>query len=414
MNSLGVLASMAVLLVVVTLLLSRPWWPRSKSDGRPLRAAANVAVYRQRLLEIDADEAAGLLDEATARQLRDEHAARLLQDADDVAPGVTPVQTGRTWALLILLPIFAVGAYAASGRWPMAEKIEQARVDPDVASELALEHGLEQLVQHLEAQPDDAEAWARLGEIELSRGRSDAAASAYAKATALVPDRGDWWAAEGEALAMAQSQDLRGAPAGRFERALVLSPDNSKALFYGGMVAAQSGDFALASQRWRRLKQQGGLPEGLANFIDSSLAQWDQPVVAPGQSPGQGPSTAENQTAPGVLSVTLATASDRGAPPSVLDTLTVFARPVGGRMPIAVRRQVVGPDAFPLTVMLSDADAMTPDALLSEAGTFELVARLSRGEGVAAQPEDWEGQITVDDDTDRSSLQLRLAPRQLP
>lgn len=257
MNSLGVLASMAVLLVVVTLLLSRPWWPRSKSDGRPLRAAANVAVYRQRLLEIDADEAAGLLDEATARQLRDEHAARLLQDADDVAPGVTPVQTGRTWALLILLPIFAVGTYAASGRWPMAEKIEQARVDPDVASELALEHGLEQLVQHLEAQPDDAEAWARLGEIELSRGRSDAAASAYAKATALVPDRGDWWAAEGEALAMAQSQDLRGAPAGRFERALVLSPDNSKALFYGGMVAAQSGDFALASQRWRRLKQQG-------------------------------------------------------------------------------------------------------------------------------------------------------------
>lgn len=414
MSSMWVLAAMAVLLIAVMLALSRPWWPGARTDGTPARTAANVAVYRQRLLEIDADEAAGLLDATTAAQIRDEHAARLLQDADEARPRATS-RSGRIWLLLVLVPVLAIGAYAASGRWSLAEKIEQARVDPEVANALALDHGLTQLKSHLERQPDDAEAWARLGEIELSRNRAQAAASAYARATALVPDRGDWWAAEGEALAILQSHDLRGAPAGRFERALVLSPNDSKALFYGGLVAAQTGDFALASQRWNRLRQRNDLPPGVATFIESSLAQWAGLSDEEGEPTEVQPSDQALPSAPpSSVSVTLTLATGRGAPPPALNTLTVFARPVGGGMPLAVRRQTISTADFPLAISLSDADAMTPEAVLSRASSIELVARLSRGEGVAAQPEDWEARQVLDEGATRSSLQLQLAPRQLP
>jgi cytochrome c-type biogenesis protein CcmH len=374
-----ILATMALLLVLAVLALSRPWWQRGAGDA-PQRAAANVAVYRQRLQEIDADAAAGLLDEVTAAQLRDEHAARLLVDAGGAAVTNDAPRNGRLWLLLALVPLLTIGAYVASGRWAMATQIEQARTDPEVATQLAIASGLSQLTDHLERQPDDADAWAQLGEVELASGAPEAAAQAYSRATALVPDRGDWWAAEGEALAMAQSQDLRGAPTERFERALVLAPDDGKALFYGGLAAAQSGDYAQAQARWTRLKARGDLPEAVAGVIDSGLAQWAaaQGLAAPTQQ-------AES---PAVLTVEVSLDTAAGTLPPELNTLTLFARPVGGRMPIAVRRQAIDSQAFPVTLSLSDANAMTPDALLSEARSFELVARLSRGEGVAAQAED--------------------------
>ena len=204
-----ILALMALLLLMAVLALSRPWWRRDAPGETPQRAAANVAVYRQRLQEIDADAAAGLLDQGSAAQLRDEHAARLLTDAGGAAMPTGAHRRGRLWLSLALVPLLAIGAYAASGRWSLATQIEQARTDPQVATRLALAKGLEQLKLHLKRQPNDAEAWAQLGEVELSRGQPEAAAAAYARATALVPDRGQWWAAEGEALAMAQSQDLR-------------------------------------------------------------------------------------------------------------------------------------------------------------------------------------------------------------
>ncbi|MDP1542115.1 MAG: c-type cytochrome biogenesis protein CcmI [Polycyclovorans sp.] len=408
-----ILALMALLLLMALLALSRPWWRRDAPGETPQRAAANVAVYRQRVQEIDADAAAGLLDQGSAAQLRDEHAARLLTDAGGAAVPTGAPRRGRLWLSLALVPLLAIGAYAASGRWSLATQIEQARTDPQVATRLALAKGLEQLKLQLKRQPNDAEAWAQLGEVELSRGQPEAAAAAYARATALVPDRGQWWAAEGEALAMAQSQDLRGAPSARFERALTLAPDDPKALFYGGLAAAQAGDYATAAARWRRLKQRDDLPAAVAEVIASGLAEWrgevdglDAPSALPAPPP---PAAAQS-----VLTVRLSLAETPKPPPPELNTLTLFARPVGGRMPIAVRRQVVDVDAFPMTLRLSDADAMTPDALLSAAASLELVARLSRGQGVAAQSEDWEALVTVEEGTDRSALTLQLAPRQLP
>lgn len=382
---------MVALALAVTALLCWPWFRAVRDDG-PDREAINVAVYRSRLAELEADVAAGVIDAESADQARAEQEARLLDDAQGDSLPMTRRRQIPLWILVLLLPVFAGIWYAAEGRWGMAQEIERARIDPVVNQRLAFDHGITQLQKLLAENPDDAESWARLGRSMLAVNRPNEAVRAYARATALVPDQPDWWAAEGEALAALQNQDLRGAPAARFERALALAPAHGKGLFYGGLAAAQGGDFATARERWSVLIAQPDLPESVRGIIEEGLSQWS------GESSAEGPLMPPQPASPPVAGVRVVVELDLDARHrAALDQrpfLLVFARAADGPpMPLAVQRLTA--PSFPLTVTLSEADAMMPTLTLANFEQYEIVARLSTGGDVSARPGDVEGRISV-------------------
>lgn len=392
---------MAALALVTGLLLAWPWLRRSATVS-PDRAAINVAIYRSRLAEVEADVAAGILDAADAALIKAEQGGRLLEDADR-EPGGTPQRRSvYGWLLVAAIPLSAGLWYLLEDRWGVAQRIELARNDPAIAEQLAIAHGLSALETRVRQQPEESGSWAQLGELYLRLQRPQDAAAAFARLTALEPDDPDAWAAEGEALASVQGQDLSGAPRARFERALVLAPEHGKSLFYGGLAAAQAGELRLAEARWSRLAEREDLPPALRRLVDEALAEWR----------GERAGDARPAPAPADLRIPVRVQLDPALAGAVggREQLLVFVRAADGPpMPLAVRR--LSATGFPQRVTLSAADAMTPELSLEAFDRYEVVARLSTGGDVAARPGDLEGRLRVDRAAAQAGIVLTLDTR---
>ncbi|TAJ25634.1 c-type cytochrome biogenesis protein CcmI, partial [Bosea sp. (in: a-proteobacteria)] len=156
---------MAALLLLACLWLTRPYW-RAPGAALLRRKAANVAVYRSRLAEIDAEAEAGVVEAEAAAQLKQELAARLLQDAEN--PVDAPVEgAGRRWAaalvMTLLLAVFAGLFYWKKGGWKSQLEVQLAASDPAAARQMAIGDMVVKLAKRLETNPEDVEGWAMLG-----------------------------------------------------------------------------------------------------------------------------------------------------------------------------------------------------------------------------------------------------------
>src|SRR4029077_15028710 len=96
----GAVAAAAVIAWVLRPLLVR------KKAAPPSRAAANVAIYRDQLRELDADLAAGTLAREDYERARAELEARALRDASQPdAPAVAPPGRSLAWTLAAAVPL---------------------------------------------------------------------------------------------------------------------------------------------------------------------------------------------------------------------------------------------------------------------------------------------------------------------
>jgi cytochrome c-type biogenesis protein CcmH len=182
-----------------------------------------------------------------------------------------------------------------------------------------------------------------------------------------------------ESLVANDEREIDGHAAELFEQALVMAPDNTRALWYGGIIAFRRGDLALAQQRWIEL-QNHELPPDLRQVVAERLSEVAR---ARGQAPPAAiPSEKTAQTASAVtLRIDIApTIAGKAAPGS---SLFVIARRGDSGPPLAVVRRTVG--TWPLELTVTDADAMLPGIALAEGGPLRVIARVSRkGEPIAS------------------------------
>jgi len=154
----------------------------------------------------------------------------------------------------------AGGAMAAPG--PDADTVAAAAQMPPADRKAMIEGMVGRLAARLEAEPDDADGWLRLGRAYLVLEQRDRAANAYERAAALRP---------GDVSIRVQAVDalLAGLPptAQVPPRALALlrqieavDPNEPTALWYLGLAAAQERQADAARQYWTRLLTQ--LPAG--------------------------------------------------------------------------------------------------------------------------------------------------------
>lgn len=385
------LASMLLLFVFAMAWMTRPLW-RARVDAGQRRRAANVAAYHQRLGEIEADRGAGLLDEATAASLRAELDARLLADAEGVErTTAAPARSGLLGAFLVLVVAgVALFGYLRQDSWRLQTRIAAAPrggAAEGPTSQARVEEMVGRLAQRLEQNPADVDGWALLARAYFAMERYADAAVAYGKANALTNGQEpDLLTGEGEALAMAGDRNLPGRPQRLFEQALALAPDHGKALWYAGLSAAQSGDAALARERWEKLSRQE-LPEAMRAVLDRQLAELG------GAAPASEPAPA---AAAGVaLRVSVSLAPPLADRVTADATLFVFARAADGPpMPLAVHRGKAAD--LPQEVRLDDSMAMTPAARLSQFDRWVVTARLSRSGQAQAASGDLQGSLTVE------------------
>ncbi|HEX4872345.1 MAG TPA: c-type cytochrome biogenesis protein CcmI [Nevskiaceae bacterium] len=400
---------MLVLALIAGLLLARPWL-QGRYDATLSRREANVAGYRQRLAELAAEEAAGLIDAEAARHLREELDRRLLADADgapvaaDRRPPPRPLLA--LWLGLLLSLLAAGGYWGLGGSWRVQARIEQAAADPAAAERLSVLAMVEGLQARLAGQPDDLEGWTLLARSLGVLERHAEAAEAYARALRLAPSPdADLLTGEGEMRALAVGRDLQGLPRERFEQALQVAPDHPRALWFAGLAALQAGETDRTRALWQRLADRPDLPPELRETLLGRLRELDAAGLAAAPAPA-----APAAAAPPVqLRIRLALSEVPGSWPERA-ALFVYARAEPGPpMPVAVYRG--RPQEVPGEIVLDDRSAMLPGVSLSQFSQWRVGARISLDGEATPGPGDFEDERLVSLTEAAAPVALQLAPR---
>lgn len=380
----------AALLIVAALSFVLPPLLRAREKSSVAAERLNVTVYRDQLRELDADRAAGTLDDAHYQRARLELERRLLEEVDaSAAPAPAAHARSRLTAVLLGLavPVLAVGLYFVVGN-PRALSPVALPTDPSKGvTREQVEAMVSKLAERMKQNPEDAQGWAMLGKSYAAMGRLDDAVAAYANAEKRVPDNPHLLADYADTLAMQQGQNLKGAPEALIARALKIDPNHVKSLALAGTIAFEKNDYPGAVRHWEKLLTQLPPDSDIARGVQSSIAEArDLGAKAGGLSK---PSAAGNSGISGTVSLAPALAA-KAAPG---DTVFVFARAAasdgGSRMPLAIVRKKVSD--LPAKFALDDSMAMSPGAKLSGAPQVIVGARVSKSGDAMPRPGDLQG-----------------------
>lgn len=278
------------------------------------------------------------------------------------------------------LAAFAIYFLASNWSWDPADQVAPPS-GADVRQMVA------QLRTRLEQQPDDIEGWKFLGRSATVMGdyalAQQAFGEAYTRSRGQDPDAVTGFA---ESLVLNDERAIDGQAAQLFEQALALDPDNARALWYGGIVAYRRGDLPLAQQRWVEL-QNHELPPDLRQVVAERLAEIERAQGGAGAAPAPA-------AAAGGIAITIGMAPALAPQAPAGATLFVIARRGEGGPPLAVVRRAAG--SWPVSLTMTDADAMLPGTSLVDAGPLRIVARISRQGGPIAASGDLFGEVGYD------------------
>ena len=243
-----------------------------------------------------------------------------------------------------------------------------------------IEEMVRQLENRLRDEPNDVNGWLMLGRTYARLQQISESSRAYRRALALEPSsEAKLGVAEAEILL--DRNNLMGEAGRLVEDVLATEPQNSKALFYGGMVAMVRNDVDAFRERWQLLLTLSP-PDDVRALIESQLAGIDA-LPEESRPPEQGQ----------VISVSVSISAglaERVNPQAVLYLLA--RNPERPGPPLAVVRHAAA--NLPATLTLSDANAMMPGITLTALPRLELVARITKSGEPTAQPGDLFGEAT--------------------
>ena len=264
-------------------------WPLSRPWPQPREDAADVAFYRAQIVEIDAELSRGALDPQQAESAKALAARRLLAAApDEVAVGDTPRLRKIAAALaLVLIPAVALGLYQKIGNpelpdMPLAARLQSQPVTTDIAVAVA------KIEAHIDAHPDDGQAYEVVAPVYLRMGRFDDAVRARGLALKLLGPTPERYVRYAEALSYAADGLVSPEAEIQIDQALKLDPKFMEARYFQGLAAAQHDEKEAARKIWSDMMAE--LPEGskVKAAVAEKIAMLDAPdTVEPPSSAAQ-------------------------------------------------------------------------------------------------------------------------------
>ncbi len=377
--SSGLLLLLALSFLLIPVLRGR------RAQQEEDRTALNVALYQERVAELQAQGEEGVLSAEQLARGRDEAARELLDDTENAEPSRS-ARLGKALPLVaaFLVPLMAVGLYLHFGA---SDKVELAREFAQAPQ--SLEEMTTRLERAVAAQPDSAEGLYFLGRAYMAQERPADAAKAFERAVGVAgrqPELLGQWA---QALYFANNKQWTAAMQALTDEALKADANEVTSLGLLGIAAFEGERYQEAIDYWNRLLAQ--LPEGDASR-NALLGGIDKAKEKLGAGEGKASAPVVAAAAPVAkltVKVELAAALKDKVKPD--DTVFIFARASAGPpMPLAAKRVTVA--QLPIEVELSDSDAMVATMKLSSVAEVQLVARVSRsgqptkGEWIGSSP----------------------------
>ena len=399
----------SVLVLIAFLIVLPPLWRK-----QPVAAAdmdqRNIAIARQRLLELKEQLQAGTLSQALYDEQLLELEQALSDDLDIESPVNAAQSQGRwvAWLLVLAIPLVAGSLYWTLGNYPSLTPVDQTAAAKKAASErdqmVSMVAGL---AARLEKQPEDSQGWLMLGRSYKYLEDFPRAVAAFEHAYRLIGDKPEIMLLYADALAYVNNEELVGKPAELVFKALAIEPDNVTGLWLAGMAKAQTGEFVAAMALWKKLETL--LPPGsealqeIQGLMVKLATQIPEGTELAEAAPVQTAATPSLSAANIAVEVSLSPELQKSTSPT--DTVFVYAQALSGpQMPLAIVRKQVS--ELPLSVSLTDAMAMMPTMKLSNFEQVKLLARISKSGNAMKQPGDLIGVIEPVALADKSSHKI--------
>ncbi|WP_201582692.1 c-type cytochrome biogenesis protein CcmI [Psychrobacter jeotgali] len=393
----------ALILAVIAIM---PWLKSSKRNAQPVDDQLldiNVAVFRERLAELQIDKDQGTIDDAHYQNQKLELERQLLDVQRQVAT-MTPPDTKSRLMVMVWVPLLAGLAYILIGDrtptfdfWAAEDKVGQVADDLltgkiDQPPAWAIEDEGRELITQMQANvhhhAHDADRWMRLSELFLSLEANEAALEALSRAYRLSPDNEEIATTYAQISFFANQGQLDASSRRVLKEVLAKNPEHEGAQMLMAMGEARASNFDEAQSWIKRLRDSIAAKPGDHTQALASLDELSANVVIQQQQASQGIEV--NVTVnPSLLPLVKAD-----------DILFIAIRDVNGGAPYAAKR-------LPITVIqqgqasisLSDLDAMMPERTIASARSekvqLAVVARISHSGTAGAESGDLSGNPVV-------------------
>jgi cytochrome c-type biogenesis protein CcmH len=349
------LSAAAMLALVLALLL--PPLRRPRSSGNADARSVNLAIFRERLRELEADREAGTLSASAFDAARADLERELLADLPPQQQ-LRESRAGRKtlMAVALIVPALTIGVYWQLGGLPNLPAGGAVPSDPETQMAF-IRANIESLRERVEADPDVLEPRLVLARAYLLLDRPDRALDVYADTVERFGDQAPILSDYAEAVAATQDGQLKGAPAALLARALAADAAHPKALWLAGLAAAQADDDRMAAAYWRRLL--AVLPPE-----SESAAELQEILTEVARRLDRARIPVEVEVDPALAGRLSGDA-----------VVFVLARPTGGGAPLAVTRFPAS--ELPRKVVLDESMAMVPGHTLAQVAEVMIEARIS-------------------------------------
>ncbi|MDH5424924.1 MAG: c-type cytochrome biogenesis protein CcmI [Gammaproteobacteria bacterium] len=362
------------------------------------RNELNIAIAKERLLELEQEFNNGLIDEELYQQQKTECQKSLVTDVTESGIALDDKTASKTQIILalIIIPLITIPMYFSLG----TPSVFDDPNNPGSASAdshekqgmVSMEEALNNLARRLEQDPTNIKGWQMLARSYMSVKRYDMAADSYGKLYQLVGDKPAVMLAYADALSMSRGGKITGQPFALIKKALQLSPDSITALWLTGLGYSEAGQYDTAIQYWQQLVPLLQADEASRNQVLSLITQAEQKLGhaanvnnAVSKEVGTDP---VNGAASIIVTVSLAEKFQSMVSPD--DVVFIFAKASQGPpMPLAAVRKRISD--LPITVTLDDSMAMMPQMKLSSFAEVSVGARISKSGSAIGQSGDLEG-----------------------
>ena len=378
----GLLTLLLALVIILPL-------TRGRAESSQSRNQLNTELYKQRLQELEQDKDQGLLEEG-------EQATQELQKSllDDVVTEQPQQYRSGNWlwlpAVLIVLVVayggyWQLGAYNKVAQWQnnagrLSELTRQVLLEPDGdVTEQDMTDLIQSLRTKLHVDGDDFRGWLLLGRLTLEMRDGETARDALEKAMTLTDKPEQVMIPYAEALTMT-GEALRAE--NMIKQVLAKDPDNLEAWSVFAFMAMQQEDLTAAIARWQQILQRMSPDNPRYAMIERSIAFAEQRMTEGEHVPVTGPRYEVEVNAASAVPY---------HPGAVLFVYAIDAK--GGEAPLVAQR--IANPSFPLTITLSNADAMRPNNNMNGRDAVIIKARIAPSGNVTDTTDAWEGRSGV-------------------
>lgn len=270
-----------VMLAAAMLCVAWPWLRQTKV-ALANRQELNVALFQQRLHELEQDLGLGKIDATQFDQAKIELQQGLLQDT--AMPEAAIVTTGSRallWGLLAALPAFAVVLYFCVGGSQDLYHYQQQQVSNQQATALTQQLKtpqavLSKLEKTVAQNPNDPQGWFLLGRLYMDFQRTKDATKAFAHANQLKPNDPDIMLQYAQALFVQNHMRLNSQAKALLKAVVTQDPNNQGVINLLALDAYSSKHYQQAIDYWQSLLEYNAPDSDNYRSLQAAIANAQQ------------------------------------------------------------------------------------------------------------------------------------------